>query len=444
VFAKAGIMLRESLNAGSPSVILDLKPNGELEFMVRYAAGEPTIYLGGAFTGSTNVWLRLRRTGNSVSAAYSADGLAWIDVGSASVSFSGNDLLAGVAVTSHDPTVLFGALVDHVSVTSQPGTTNLLTRGDFEDYSPPSLGPPGWLSDDALRQVPAKSETHQPHSGSKNGACWTTTFLDCGIYQEMHAPAAGSYTYRIFATADRAGGLVGVDVNGFAAAYSDVKAAAFGDYSLYTMHFTAGADEVIHVWMYSPAVPGYVVVDDASLTLDGGGGSVTAGSWTITPIAGPFASFSMTGATFDVNGTYDDGPSSLLSQCGTTCKPGDVVHLSAGFANETPVPFDNHARGSATVDGVTYSPVQFGGTIRITTGSATLPDASAGDVVTVISPFILSGTLKGLNLFGEPEQLFALPLEGRGTARAELVAGRDASEATVFFVVRITYQFESQ
>jgi hypothetical protein len=34
------------------------------------------------------------------------------------------------------------------------------------------------------------------------------------------------------------------------------------------MSFSAAAGDTIHVWMFSPASPGYVVIDDVSLVLD--------------------------------------------------------------------------------------------------------------------------------------------------------------------------------
>lgn len=40
-----------------------------------------------------------------------------------------------------------------------------------------------------------------------------------------------------------------------------------GDYHAYTMAFTANTGDVIRVWMYSPAWPGYVVIDDATLVV---------------------------------------------------------------------------------------------------------------------------------------------------------------------------------
>ena len=167
-------------------------------------------------------------------------------------------------MTSHQASALYAALFDNVTVTGQQVTENLLEEGDFEGYVPPALGQPGWVSDDRLRQVPAKSETHQPLSGKQNGACWTPEYLDCGIYQEVIAPTTGLYSFSISATSDRAGGLVGVNVDGSTANSAQVEPRGFLNYSRYAMTFTAAAGSTIRVWMYSPASPGYVVIDDAT------------------------------------------------------------------------------------------------------------------------------------------------------------------------------------
>jgi hypothetical protein len=266
-FAKAGVMMRASIDPASASVILDVKPNGDLEFMVRYANGESTHFIAGATVTPHDVWLRLsREPGNQITATYSPDGAAWTSLGTVSVLFAADEILAGVAVTSHQSDTRYAALFDHVSV-STPTGPNLLVNGDFEAYDPPALGPPGWISDHAFRQSPAKSETHQPRSGAKNGACWSPESLDCGIYQDVVAPTTGTYSYTVYATADRAGGLVGANVDGLLSASNQVAPAPFGVYTRYTMSFTASAGDVIRVWMYSPASPGYVVIDDASLTL---------------------------------------------------------------------------------------------------------------------------------------------------------------------------------
>ena len=151
-----------------------------------------------------------------------------------------------------------------ITYTFGPGV-NLLEKPGFEEYTPPALGVPGWVSD-PNRQTPAKSESNQPHSGSNNGACFTPESLDCGIYQEVTAPSTGTYLLTFYATADRDGGLVGAHVNGVQAVSIPVEARGFRNYGgAYTMTFPATAGDIIRVWMFSPAIPGYVVVDDVSL-----------------------------------------------------------------------------------------------------------------------------------------------------------------------------------
>ena len=280
-FAKAGVMFRQSLDPSSLQVILDRKPSGELEFMTRFSTGDITTYITGASSGMPT-WLRITRSGSQFTAFQSADGATWSEVGSISIASAGFQLFAGLAVTSHDNAVLNTSVFDHVTVTMPVSVHNLLQVGDFEEYVPPTLGPPGWISDNPLRQVPAKSETNQPHSGRQNGACWTPEFLDCGLYQEVIAPATGAYTLRLFATADRPGGLVGANLNGQTVTSQDVAVRDFGDYAEYTMPFSAHAGDTIRVWMYSPPTPGYIVIDDVSLTLDQPI-VITQGTWTIGP-----------------------------------------------------------------------------------------------------------------------------------------------------------------
>src|SRR5439155_14882653 len=61
-YAKAGIMLRTSLTAGSSHVIPDLRPNGAIEFMIRSANGGSTSRPPGS-TPVAPAWLNLTRAG---------------------------------------------------------------------------------------------------------------------------------------------------------------------------------------------------------------------------------------------------------------------------------------------------------------------------------------------------------------------------------------------
>ncbi len=264
VYAKAGVMVRQSLDPGAATVILDVKPDGGIEFMTRYSSGEAMTFIGGGFTVSFPAYLTLVRVAGTVESLFIASVFdsqagAWRQVGSANIKVTPSALV-GLAVTSHDT----GAL--NTSVLGYPRVVrNLLDRGGFEEYTPPALGAPGWISDNPLRQVPAKSETNQPHSGARNGACWSTTSEDCGMYQEVIAPMNGAYIFNAYVNADRAGGLVGITVNGTAGPRAAVPVGGFGNYQGLGMGFFAHEGDVIRVWMYSPPTPGYVVIDDVEL-----------------------------------------------------------------------------------------------------------------------------------------------------------------------------------
>lgn len=118
--AKAGLMIRAGLDAQAATVILDLKPDGGIEFMARATTGAPMQYLDGT-AATTSTWLRLGWTSNDVTAWTSADGSHWTLLRSASVALPVTPE-TGVAVTSHDNSQLATAHIDAVSIGVQ--TTN--------------------------------------------------------------------------------------------------------------------------------------------------------------------------------------------------------------------------------------------------------------------------------------------------------------------------------
>jgi hypothetical protein len=140
-FAKAGVMVGD-LSPSSARVILDAKPDGWIEFMARLADGMPMSYLSGA-AASFPVYLRLTRTRAGVEGAFSADGSNWTTVGSVQIQLP-STVNAGLAVTSHDPTVRNTATFDHVDVAAIVDTaSNLIVNGGFEPSTVPASGPGG-------------------------------------------------------------------------------------------------------------------------------------------------------------------------------------------------------------------------------------------------------------------------------------------------------------
>jgi hypothetical protein len=234
------------------------------------------VYFGGQLTFQANATVMPDFDGNNwrnvtvpFNLAPNSHLLGYADSNHTQLLFTIRPLIGKGTVTLHllqsigDPFLSFYTWRS-TTYTFGPGV-NLLEKSGFEEYTSPALGVPGWVSD-PIRQAPAFSDTNQPYSGSNNGACSTPDPLDCGIYQEVTAPSTGTYVLTFHATADRDGGFVGANVNDATVAYSPVEARGFRNYGApYTMTFAATAGDTIRVWMFSPAIPGFVVIDDVSL-----------------------------------------------------------------------------------------------------------------------------------------------------------------------------------
>jgi regulation of enolase protein 1 (concanavalin A-like superfamily) len=129
-FAKAGLMIRESASdPSSAGVLVDVKPNHEVELLTREASGGPTSYLGGTVVQSDSVWLKLTRAGDVVTGFVSIDGTTWIAGGS--TPFTSPSAAFGFAVTSHDNTALNQAVFDDWSITEIQTSAGPLDRSDW-------------------------------------------------------------------------------------------------------------------------------------------------------------------------------------------------------------------------------------------------------------------------------------------------------------------------
>ena len=110
-WAKAGVMIRQDLSAGSPHVMLVATPGKGIAMQYRAVAGGASANVA-IVPGAAAVWLRLSRRGGSVLGEASNDGLTWREIGRVEVAF-GQFVTAGLAVTSH--------------------RNDRLARADFED-----------------------------------------------------------------------------------------------------------------------------------------------------------------------------------------------------------------------------------------------------------------------------------------------------------------------
>jgi len=131
VFAKAGVMLRTTADPDSPTVILDARPDGSVEFMARTAFGGEMTFLDGLAGGSPGpVWLDLSwRDGGdgapaTALASLSKDGVSWLPLAGSPPVYMAESFLAGIAVNSHDTSRSTTAHVQALSVLPLPGVSD--------------------------------------------------------------------------------------------------------------------------------------------------------------------------------------------------------------------------------------------------------------------------------------------------------------------------------
>lgn len=113
-WAKAGVMLREDRTAGSRHAFMAITAGAGSAFQRRVVAGGPSIHTAGS-RASTARWLRLVRTGATITASESVDGSTWMEVGSCSWDM-GSVFIVGLAVSAQDPLATSTAIFDHVQI----------------------------------------------------------------------------------------------------------------------------------------------------------------------------------------------------------------------------------------------------------------------------------------------------------------------------------------
>ena len=99
-WAKAGVMIRESLAANSKHAMMIVTPDGKASFQRRVATAGSSAH-DTVYGQSTPRWVRIVRSGNNFTAFHSANGTSWSQVGSTTSISMGTQVYMGLAVTSH-------------------------------------------------------------------------------------------------------------------------------------------------------------------------------------------------------------------------------------------------------------------------------------------------------------------------------------------------------
>jgi regulation of enolase protein 1 (concanavalin A-like superfamily) len=115
-WAKAGVMFRETLGAGSSFAAVVIAYDNPSLIEARMGTGKAAVSTAGTKVKAP-YWVRLTRAGNSFTGYISADGAAWTSVGTYTVPMV-SQLQIGLAVTSHANGAVSTAVFDNVSITS--------------------------------------------------------------------------------------------------------------------------------------------------------------------------------------------------------------------------------------------------------------------------------------------------------------------------------------
>jgi len=115
-WAKAGLMVRETLAPDSAHAALFVTPSSGVEFQIRATAGGQATAVRIVPQLQAPYWLRLTRKGDTFTAESSADGTDWTPQGSTIVAMQ-KTVYAGLAVTSHNHPALCRAVFDQVRIT---------------------------------------------------------------------------------------------------------------------------------------------------------------------------------------------------------------------------------------------------------------------------------------------------------------------------------------
>ena len=203
-WCKVGVMMRESLDAGSNDAYMVMTPGAAEDhaetFQWRSASNPNGGYVGGGSMGLP-YWVRLVRQGDTFIGYYSSNGSDWAEAGEVTIPMRANGEEAGcyigLCVTSHAAGSLCTATVDNVSIaTSGTGTVTGQPVPQWQAWGPsPANGETmGTRPSPCLRwNAGDQAAGHEVFFGTDAAAVANATTATAGIYKGTQATDANSY-----------------------------------------------------------------------------------------------------------------------------------------------------------------------------------------------------------------------------------------------------------
>jgi regulation of enolase protein 1 (concanavalin A-like superfamily) len=139
-WSKAGVMIRETLSAGSRNAMSFVSGSSGYSFQQRTSTGGGSDYtLGG--NGRAPGWVKLVRTGNRFEGYRSSDGQSWTLMGSTDITMAAT-VYVGLAVTSHMSGTTTTSVLDNVRISAptanQPPTVSMTSPSSGSSFTSPA------------------------------------------------------------------------------------------------------------------------------------------------------------------------------------------------------------------------------------------------------------------------------------------------------------------
>jgi uncharacterized protein YegL len=118
-WAKAGVMVRDSIDANSPHAMMCMTPGNGASFQYRLAAGGASTNGGQDPNVDAPYWVAIERQGDMFYGAYSPDGLSWTTLGQMTITMP-DPVYIGLSLTGHNAAATCTAVFTNVSINQAP------------------------------------------------------------------------------------------------------------------------------------------------------------------------------------------------------------------------------------------------------------------------------------------------------------------------------------